>query len=383
MCIALITTAHPKYALIVLDNRDEYVLRPTSRPYWWTHRATGARLLSARDLYRREHGTWMGVGADGRFAVLTNYRESSDDDPVHPVAGVRSRGGMVTAWLASPPHERLDHFVRRMLEGRLVKGVGGFSLICGDLRRRTPPAPAPPGGQPDAGSIEPLAIISNRTDHPDMVPRIAGERGRTWGLSNAVYADEPGWPKIRKGQRLLDEAVRNAVARGLDDPDALADHLFTAVLDDDTLPLVPGMSFTEFMDSLRESVFVPAFSDEEVRKDMAEAVQSGAAKAAFDAIEDIESGSEADEGEDHSHPADGTGTPPPPYFMKGAYGTQRQTILLCDWDGNVTYKERALWDAHGNQIERGKGDIVHRFRVPMEGEQQEEATAPAPAPASS
>ena len=59
----------------------------------------------------------------------------------------------------------------------------------------------------------------------------------------------------------------------------------------------------------------------------------------------------------------------PGYFMKGAYGTQRQTILLCDWDGNVTYTERALWDAHGNLIERGKGDVVHRFKVPAAGEE--------------
>ena len=106
---------------------------------------------------------------------------------------------------------------------------------------------------------------------------------------------------------------------------------------------------------------------------MAEAVQSGKAKAAFDAIEDIESGSEAEAEEEH--PQDPNVPPPPPYFMKGAYGTQRQTVLLCDWDGNVTYKERALWDAHGNRIERGKGDVVHRFRVPMEGEQEQETAA--------
>ena len=37
--------------------------------------------------------------------------------------------------------------------------------------------------------------------------------------------------------------------------------------------------------------------------------------------------------------------------------------------GNVTYTERALWDAHGNLIERGKGDVVHRFKVPAAGEE--------------
>ncbi|EMR66362.1 hypothetical protein MGN70_000263 [Eutypa lata] len=336
MCIALVTTAHPKYALIVIDNRDEYVLRPTSRPYWWTHRPSGHKVLSARDLHRRERGTWLGMGADGRFAVLTNYRESSDDDPEHPISGVRSRGGMVTAWLGSPPEERLDDFVHRMLESRMVKGVGGFSLICGDLRRRT------------EDGIEPLAIISNRSDHPDMVPRIGGERGKTYGLSNGIYVDPPQWPKIKKGKKLLEETIREAVDKDLDES-SLTEKLFS-VLDDDTLPLSANMTFLDFMDSLRESVFIPAFSDDEVKKDMAEAVQSGKAKAAFDEIEDDS------EVEDRPEAAQ--------MFMKGGYGTQRQTILLCDWDGNVVYKERALWDQHGNQIERGKGDVEHRFKVP-------------------
>lgn len=343
MCIVLVTTAHPKYALIVIDNRDEYVLRPTSRPYWWTHRPSGRKVLSARDLHRRERGTWLGVGADGRFAVLTNYRESSDDDPEHPISGVRSRGGMVTAWLGAPPEERLNDFVHRMLESRMVKGVGGFSLMCGDLRQRRR------GTQDGGGGIEPLAIISNRSDHPDMVPRIGGERGKTYGLSNSIYVDPPQWPKIKKGKKLLEDAVREAVDQDLDER-GLTEKLF-AVLDDDTLPLAPNMTFLEFMDSLRESVFIPAFSDDdEVKKDMVEAVQSGAAKAAFDEIEDD---SEVEERPEAAH-----------QFMKGAYGTQRQTILLCDWEGNVVYKERALWDQHGNQLERGKGDVEHRFKVP-------------------
>ena len=43
--------------------------------------------------------------------------------------------------------------------------------------------------------------------------------------------------------------------------------------------------------------------------------------------------------------------------------TQRQTIVLVDWDGNITYKERALWDSHGNAIERGKGDETFKFEI--------------------
>ncbi|KAI1651171.1 DUF833-domain-containing protein [Daldinia loculata] len=337
MCIVLITTAHPKYALIALDNRDEYILRPTSRPHWWTHQPSGEQILSARDLYRKERGTWLGVTKTGRIAVLTNYRESSEDDPDpdHAIAGVRSRGTIVNAWLGAPSGLGLDDFVHTMLEGRAAKGVGGFSLVCGDLKQRT------------EKGIKPLAIISNRWDHVGEVPWIGGERGHIYGLSNAVYVEPAQWEKIKIGKKLMEEAIQEAVDKDMNEEE-LTNRLFK-VLDHDTLPLEPKMSFQEHMDALRRSVFIRSFAEDQGWKDMADAADEGRAKAAFDAIED------KSEPEEHR---DAHG-----YFMKGAYGTQRQTIILLDWEGNITYKERALWDSHGNPIERGKGDETFKFKI--------------------
>ncbi|KAI1348536.1 NRDE protein-domain-containing protein [Xylaria sp. FL0043] len=337
MCIALLSTAHPRYALIALDNRDEYILRPTSRPHWWTHKASGARILSPRDLHRRERGTWMGITSTGRLAILTNYRESSQDDPDHAICGVRSRGALPMAWLTAPADEKLDHFVKRMVHDPATKAAGGFSLICGDLSHRTD------------GGIEPLAIITNRCDELAAVPRIAGERGATYGLSNTVYVEPPSWPKIIKGRQLLEETIQEAVEKDLDE-EKLMDRLFT-VLEDDTMPLRPGMSMQDHMDALRQSIFVPPFGDDQGWKDMADAAEKGRAQAAFDAIED-----ESDS--DTPLPAD-----PHVNFMMGAYGTQRQTLILIDWEGNVTYKERALWDAHGNRLDKGQGDIVIKYKI--------------------
>merc|ERR1711964_851095 len=146
MCIVLATTAHPSYALIVLDNRDEFILRPTSRPHWWT--SNHQEILSARDLQRAEQGTWLGITKTGNFAVLTNYRETDANDAAHPIQGTRSRGGMVTAWLTAAVDESTPEFVQRMMAGDGVKGVGGFSLLCGKLRKR------------NEHELEPLAIIS-------------------------------------------------------------------------------------------------------------------------------------------------------------------------------------------------------------------------------
>jgi uncharacterized protein with NRDE domain len=312
MCIALVTTSHPKYALIVLDNRDEYVLRPTSRPHWWTHHPSGSQILSSRDLLRRERGTWMGITNQGRLAVLTNYRETVDESE-QSVYGVRSRGGM--------------------------KGVGGFSLSCGALKRR------------GKEGIQPMVIISNRSEAADRVPRIGGERDRVWGLSNTVYEDPPRWPKIKLGKQLLEETIQKAVEKGASE-DELTNLLFS-MLDSDTMPLrSPGMKHEEYLDGLQHTVFVPAVSDQNRRKDMDEAIANGKMKAAFDEIED-----ESREIQEQDPPV------APTVFEKGEYGTQRQTIILVDWDGNVTYKERALWDAHGNLVERGQGDSTTKFAI--------------------
>ena len=128
MCIVVITTAHPKYPLIVIDNRDEFILRPTSRPHWWSTRASRQpsrtptpdvstqqtdvhgqppngdseeiqHILSSRDLQRAERGTWLGITKSGHFSVLTNYRELNPSRLCQPISGQKSRGAMVTSWL--------------------------------------------------------------------------------------------------------------------------------------------------------------------------------------------------------------------------------------------------------------------------------------------
>merc|ERR1711964_21320 len=240
MCIVLATTAHPSYALIVLDNRDEFILRPTSRPHWWT--SNHQEILSARDLQRAEQGTWLGITKTGNFAVLTNYRETDANDAAHPIQGTRSRGGMVTAWLTAAVDESTPEFVQRMMAGDGVKGVGGFSLLCGKLRKR------------NEHELEPLAIISNRCESVGHVPWIAGQRGEVYELS--------------------------------------------------------------------KSIFIPSIGS----------------------VAPIEQ-------------------PPNPNAMTGIYGTQRQTIILVDWEGKVTFRERSLWDVMGNPIERGKGDMKFEFNI--------------------
>ncbi|KAA3653784.1 MAG: NRDE family protein [Proteobacteria bacterium] len=86
MClIALAWQHHPDYPLVVVANRDEFFERPAAPAGWWPETPG---LLAGRDL--RGGGTWLGVGRNGRFAALTNYR-----DPARLRNDARSRGDLV------------------------------------------------------------------------------------------------------------------------------------------------------------------------------------------------------------------------------------------------------------------------------------------------
>ncbi len=111
---------------------------------------------------------------------------------------------MVTAWLTAPNDESTHEFVHRLLEEEGVAGVGGFSLLCGKLRRR----------RDTKHELEPLAIISNRCDSSEDVPWIAGKREEVYGLSNTSYSDPDIWPKVQMGKEKVLQVVEDAVKSG-------------------------------------------------------------------------------------------------------------------------------------------------------------------------
>ncbi|KIN02168.1 hypothetical protein OIDMADRAFT_162151 [Oidiodendron maius Zn] len=344
MCIVLLTTAHPSYALIVVDNRDEFILRPTSRPHWWT--ANGQEILSSRDMQREERGTWFGITKTGSFAVLTNYRETNLADADHPVQGTHSRGGMVTAWLAGPEEETTQEFVHRLLESGSVKGVGGFLLVCGKLRKR----------KDMAAGLEPLAILSNRSGRPDDVPWLLEKRGMAYGLSNTSYDDPIAWPKVKSGKEKLLKIIEEVTQAGLGEEEMVG-KLF-ALLDTDTLPQQNGQDFEDYIYQLRKSIFIPAIGQETSCGDRPRRDQIATNGKPAMQIQADQPDPSSSELRDEERPDAVTSS-----CMSGMYGTQRQTILLVDWDGHVTFFERSLWDERGNPIERGKGDMKFEFQI--------------------
>jgi hypothetical protein len=149
--------------------------------------------------------------------------------------------------------------------------------------------------------------------------------------------------------------VKEVVDGGLGEQE-LVDKLY-AVLDTDTLPPQEGEDFEEYIYQLRHSIFIPAIGHAARPKvPKADAIASANTAVAANGIKECEDSEEELKEEEAPDPEQSPG-------MTGIYGTQRQTIILVDWEGNVTFRERSLWDAEGNPIERGKADMKFEFKV--------------------
>lgn len=204
----------------------------------------------------------------------------------------RSRGELPKMFLGVPPDskEMPEDFARRLVDGEGVQGVGGFSLVFGLLTREGSDGCA-------------LGIVSNRMKEAKEVKWITDQ---TWGLSNAHYGDRT-WPKVVQGEELLRNAVRESVDKR-ESAEALIERCFD-VLSTDTLPKwKAGDDFQTFVKELRNSIFIPAIGGEN------------------DAVTTRPADELAAANEERPAKVDGK-----------KYGTQRQTVILVDKQGKVTF----------------------------------------------
>ncbi|MET0382759.1 MAG: NRDE family protein [Burkholderiaceae bacterium] len=198
MClVALAVDENRRFPLVIAANRDESFDRQAARLAWWAPDEGGPQILAGRDL--SAGGTWLGISAAGRLALLTNVRRRTAHDP-----GAPSRGMIVPAWLRT--ELRPDQF---WMQTSLL-GYAPFNLIAADFRR----------GE--------CFFASNESAMPRRI-----ERGIV-GLSNASL-DTP-WPKVSRLKHELGEALADA-----ESVDALSLRLFAALSDrtvapDDRLP---------------------------------------------------------------------------------------------------------------------------------------------------
>ena len=199
MCLLTVAIDQSRrFPLVVAGNRDEFFNRPAARLAWWSPGDGLPDVLGGRDL--EAGGTWLGLTAQGRLAMVTNVRApTAPRDPKAP-----SRGEIVQRWLAG------DASTDRFWMRTALSGYNGFNLIAADFQRGD------------------CFYASNQRPNPERL-----ERG-LYGLSNGSL-DSP-WPKVEA----LKEATREALEAS-DTVDALAARLFDALADrtqaeDDELP---------------------------------------------------------------------------------------------------------------------------------------------------
>lgn len=309
-------------SLLWLRAHQEFLARPTAPANWWV--SPNENVLGGRDLQRKEQGTWLGITKQGRIAVLTNFRE---EGVIKPEA--RSRGAMVNAFLTQPPQssDGTEKFIHDLVEDEGLKGVGGFSLVCGKVG-------------------EPLAVISNRTPNVKDTAWIAKGKGETIGLSNAAFADR-SWQKIFRGEVLLSSAIKQNMSEQRSEASFIKD-LFH-ILDDDTLPRKPkDYPWDSYVQELRKSIFIPPIGGEGAEESKAEDL----AAAKSDQHVSVNNAIKAAETK---------------HDLNGVYGTQKQTVVLVDLRGRVTFVERTLYDATGKAMVAPNGERDRAFQFGIEG----------------
>lgn len=319
MCIALLSTAHPGYRLILIDNRDEYLNRPTAGADWWDG-INDDEVLGGRDLLRDVQGTWLGVTKKGKLAVLTNFRED-----VTPPPTAVSRGEIIKKFLTED--WTTEDFVREAVNTGVAKNAGGFSLVCGRIGER-------------------LAVISNRARDGSEVPWICGDVVQTVGLSNTHFGDQT-WPKVCDGEVGLLRAIRENTRDKGSEEDLI--EALQELLSDDELTR-RGLSIEDGLDThvteLRNTILVPPLGRRDVSGMPADKVAAAEGKDVGRLLRTREEVKETRQ-----------------LGVSGVYATQKQTVVLFRHDDTVRFVEKTLFDEDCEPITNDDGVRDYTFRV--------------------
>jgi uncharacterized protein with NRDE domain len=166
MCIAYLAFgAHPDWPLFIAANRDEYHQRPSLAAAPWRDHPD---IIGGVDC--QAGGTWLGLTRQGRFALLTNYR-----DPATFLAEAPSRGMLVSDYLID--NILPDDYAQTI--HRTAQAYNGFNLLLGDLTA--------------------VRYVSNRAQQNSPQCLAPGR----YILSNHLL--NTGWPKAERLRAALDQ----------------------------------------------------------------------------------------------------------------------------------------------------------------------------------
>jgi uncharacterized protein with NRDE domain len=191
MCLCVFALhQHPKYKMVLVFNRDEFLMRPTQEAHYWRDYPF---ILAGRDL--QEGGTWLGMTKTGRIAFLTNYRDLRSLKTHAP-----TRGKLTTDYLLG--EENGKSYIENIKDPHLFNG---FNLL--------------------AGNQDKLYWYSNQTKEIIKID------GGLHGISNHLL-NSP-WEKVKRKKLELQELL---LKEDLSQEDLFAMMYDTTEASDDSLP---------------------------------------------------------------------------------------------------------------------------------------------------
>lgn len=155
MCIvALAWQVLDETPLCLISNRDEFYHRPASQIHEWNQSV----IIAGQDL--QSGGTWMGVTASGRWAIVTNFRDGTDKKSY-----TTSRGHLIQQFLESdqPPIRFAKELEKKQCD------YAGFNLFIGDTKQ--------------------AIYMSNRGEAPQILAK------GVYVVSNGLMSDD--WEKTK------------------------------------------------------------------------------------------------------------------------------------------------------------------------------------------
>ncbi len=167
MCLAVLSLQPDcEWRWVIVANRDEAHTRPSADMQPWQQAPS---ILAGRDL--KAGGSWLGICNDGRFALLTNYRE-----PGRQRADATSRGHLVEQFLTR--QEDAQSYLQTLASR--ASQYNGFNLLLGHGA--------------DWFHASNRADVFSRRINPG-----------TYGLSNALF-DTP-WPKVLRTRQAVERQL--------------------------------------------------------------------------------------------------------------------------------------------------------------------------------